>query len=349
MARKLRIYFEGAIYHVTIRGVERRRIFDDADDRQRFLKRLGEAGEENGVRLYLFCLMTNHAHLLVETPRANLSAYMHQLQTAYTVYYNRRHRRTGHLMQGRFGAQVVEGDEYLLKLSRYIHLNPVNIRSLIDQPLNRRRAELRAYPWSSYQGYAGLAEAEKFIEGGPILAMMKGSAKKRQRAYRQYVEAGLAERDDELLEVLEASSWGIGGSEFQERIRDLHTKLANKVKRSEDVSFRHASRKVSPGKVLEKVADKFRLKAADLCNRRYDCVARAVTAEMLGRYAGMNQRDIGRMLGMGTGSAVCQQLQRLRARRASDSDLAGTMEEIASDFEQAMSALAGQPILIVKG
>ena len=151
MARKLRVQFEGAIYHVTIRGVERRTIFDDQADRKRFLARLGVAVEEYGVRLYLFCLMTNHAHLLVETPRANLSVFMHKLQTAYTVYYNLRHKRAGHLMQGRFGAKPVEGDAYLLTLSRYIHLNPVFVGPMTGQPLERRLAEFRAYPWNSYR------------------------------------------------------------------------------------------------------------------------------------------------------------------------------------------------------
>lgn len=344
MARKLRVQFEGAIYHVTIRGVERRRIFDDTDDQQHFLKRLGEAGEAYGVRLYLFCLMRNHVHLLVETPGANLSAYMHQLQTAYTVYYNRRHRRAGHLMQGRFGAQPVEGDEYLLKLSRYIHLNPVFVRSLIDQPLERRLAELRAYPWSSYRGYAGLAKADEFVDDGPILALMETGTKKRRRAYRRFVEAGLIERDAEFLEVLKEAGWGIGGSEFQERIRDLHTELANKVKRPEDVSFRHARRRVSPEEVLESVAEKFGLRSDDLRRKRYACVARAVAAEMLCRHAGMNQRDIGCLLSMGTGSAVCQQLKRLRDRRARDSHLAGTMETITSVLEWAITA-PGKPAI----
>ena len=81
MARKLRVQYEGAMYHVTMRGVERRAIFKDDEDRERYLVRLGEAVEEYGVRVYLFCLMRNHAHLLVETPQANLSAFMHKLQT----------------------------------------------------------------------------------------------------------------------------------------------------------------------------------------------------------------------------------------------------------------------------
>jgi putative transposase len=109
MARKLRVQYEGAVYHVTARGVERRVIFDDDRDREHFLDRLGDSVQEYGVRLYLFCLMSNHFHLLVETPGGNLSAFMHKLQTAHTVFYNRRHERAGHLLQGRFNAKIVEG------------------------------------------------------------------------------------------------------------------------------------------------------------------------------------------------------------------------------------------------
>ncbi|MFA5043416.1 MAG: transposase [Kiritimatiellia bacterium] len=345
MARKLRVQFEGAIYHVTIRGVERRTIFDDKDDRERFLERLGEAVEEYGVRLYLFCLMTNHAHLLVETPRGNLSAFMHKLQTAYTVYYNLRHKRVGHLMQGRFGAKPVEGDAYLLTLSRYIHLNPVFAGSLMGQPLAGRLAEFRAYPWSSYRGYAGLAKPNDFVDEGPILAMMAAPEKKRRRAYRRFVEAGIAETDDEFLEVLQGSAWGIGGGEFQERIRDLHSDMANQVKRPEDVSFRHAVRKVSPEAVLGIVANTFGMKSADLRKRRYDCVARAVAAQMMGKYAGMNQRDIGGLLNMGTGSAVCRQLKQLRDRRGRGPDLDAHIVKIESALERCKAP----SISIIKG
>jgi REP element-mobilizing transposase RayT len=334
MARRLRVQFKGAIYHVTIRGVERRTIFDDAADRERFLERLGEAVEEYGVRLYLFCLMTNHVHLLVETPRGNLSAFMHKLQTAYTVYYNLRHKRVGHLMQGRFGAKPVESDEYLLALSRYIHLNPVFVESMKGQSLERRLAELRAYPWSSYRGYAGLAKGSDFVDDGPILSMMAALAKKRRRAYCRFVEAGIAETDDEFLEVLQGSAWGIGGSEFQERIQGLHSTMAKQVKRPEDVSFRHAAQKVSPEEVLGIVADTFGMKSDELKQRRYDCVARAVAAQMLGKYAGMNQRDIGGLLSMGTGSAVCRQLERLRDRRVRDLDLGTHIAKIESALER---------------
>ena len=125
----LRCEFEGAIYHVMARGIERRAIFRDDADRYRFLDKLQESLERHQVSLYAQTLMSNHYHLLLMTPRGNLSRFMQQFVTSYTVYFNTRHHRTGPLFAGRYKAPLVEGDEYLLKLVRYIHLNPAEIRT----------------------------------------------------------------------------------------------------------------------------------------------------------------------------------------------------------------------------
>ena len=108
MGRKRRVEYEGAIYHVTQRGAGRGLIFMDDADRRRFMENLDWAVGQDGIRLYLYCLMPNHLHLLVETPQGNLSRFMHRLQTAYTLYFNLRHDRTGHLVQGRYGAVLVK-------------------------------------------------------------------------------------------------------------------------------------------------------------------------------------------------------------------------------------------------
>lgn len=124
MARPIRIEFEGALYHVTARGNERRAIFRSDADRALFLETLGECIAQFGLILHTYCLMRNHYHLVVETPRANLSRALGWLQTTYTIRFNRRHRRSGHLFQGRFKAHLVEADSYAMELLRYIHLNP---------------------------------------------------------------------------------------------------------------------------------------------------------------------------------------------------------------------------------
>jgi REP element-mobilizing transposase RayT len=169
MARALRVQFEGAIYHVTSRGNERGDIFRTDRDRQRFLEILAESVEAYHIRLYAHVLMSNHFHLLIETPRANLCAFMQQFNGAYTTWFNVKHKRSGHLYGGRYKAKLVEGDEYLLALTRYVHLNPVKIKSVKNLPLDERRKLLRAYPWSSYRSYAGLTrKKDKMIAHGPL-------------------------------------------------------------------------------------------------------------------------------------------------------------------------------------
>lgn len=125
MARPLRIMYAGAFYHVTARGNERKKIFLSHIDYEKFLSYLTDAIHKYGVALHAFVLMANHYHLIVETPKANLSAFMHVLNSAYTTYFNLKRRRSGHLFQGRYKALLVDKDHYLLELSRYIHLNPV--------------------------------------------------------------------------------------------------------------------------------------------------------------------------------------------------------------------------------
>ncbi|MBU4248404.1 MAG: transposase, partial [Verrucomicrobia bacterium] len=140
MARHLRVEFPGAIYHVTCRMIgdrwlDQSRLFVDDKDRERFVDCLADRVEQYNIRLYLFVCMTNHFHLVFETPEGNCAKFMQSLSTAYTVYYNLRHGRHGHLLDGRYKAKLVEGDEYLLALSRYVHLNPVRVGALKDKPL----------------------------------------------------------------------------------------------------------------------------------------------------------------------------------------------------------------------
>ena len=144
MARPLRIEYPNAFYHITSRGNERRAIFGSTGDYARFLGYLQSATERYGARIHCFCLMPNHYHLLLETPRANLRRILHHLNTGYTNYFNTKTERVGHLFQGRYRAVLVEKDAYALELSRYIHLNPVRA-NLVKEPSQ--------YSWSSYSPY----------------------------------------------------------------------------------------------------------------------------------------------------------------------------------------------------
>ncbi len=310
MARPPRALIKGGIYHVTSRGNERQAIFRDDLDRERFLERLAESASTHQVKVYLYCLMSNHVHLLVETPLGNLNRFMGSVLTGYTVYFNRRHQRVGHLMQGRYGAQMVEGNEYLLKLSRYVHLNPVQVAAMRDQTLSERLQCLRKYPWSSYREYAGRAASGGMLFPGPVLAMVPGAAKdSREKAYARYVEAGLAKTDEEFTSLMKGHSVAIGSDTFMETIKHLHRRKAVESLKREDVSFRQ----IRSWKTAEEVEDAVRGAVGERWEEflayKAGRAVRGFTAWSLRQYAGLTQREIADRLGLTTGSAVSHMIR----------------------------------------
>lgn len=312
MARKLRVRFEGAIYHVTLRGVERRPIFTEDRERERFLDRLADGVETHDVRLYLFCLMPNHAHLVVETPRANIDRFMQGLETAYTVYFNLRHGRCGHLMQGRYGAVLVEGNEYLLALSRYVHLNPVHVGRAKQLSLLERVDLLRGYRWSSYRSYVGKAKPLEFVDYGPVLAMTAADEARQPHAYRCYIEAGIADTDEEFLEIKKRSTLSIGSESFHARVRDAHLDLIRQQRRPEDASFRRMGGVVPVPDILKALCEELGTDAEGLRRHRKGSHVRPIAAKALCRYGGLTQREAAEVLGLGTGAAVSVQLKWLK-------------------------------------
>lgn len=192
MPRPVRVEFAGAVYHVMARGNERREIFRDEKDRRRFLETLGEAGQQLGVVVHVYCLMPNHYHLVVETPRGNLGQAMAWLQTTYTVRFNRRYRCSGHLFQGRYKAQLVEADAYAQELVRYIHLNPVRSRGRPGMIAAERAGELDRYRWSSHRDYAGWRRAPSWLSGR-WRRYWGRTAAEAQREYRKWMRAAFAQ------------------------------------------------------------------------------------------------------------------------------------------------------------
>lgn len=181
MVRPLRIEYEDAVYHVTSRGNAGEDIFRDNIDRKRFLELLGTVVKRFGWICYAYCLMSNHYHLLIETPEPNLSRGMKHLNGVYTQWFNRRHSRAGHLVQGRFKAVLVEKEGYLLELARYIVLNPVRAR-MVHNPLD--------WPWSSYRATAGHVDPQDFLTIDWLLSQFGNDPQQAIRAYRAFVRQG---------------------------------------------------------------------------------------------------------------------------------------------------------------
>ncbi|MFA6560773.1 MAG: transposase [Verrucomicrobiia bacterium] len=189
MARAIRVEFEGAVYHVMARGNERRRIFRADADRKLWLRTLEEMTGQFGVVVHVYCLMPNHYHMAVETPHANLSQALGWLQTTYTMRFNRRYRRSGHLFQGRFKAQLVEASGYGRELLRYIHLNPVRPRDKSAVIPVERVEELDAYPWSSHRAYAGLEPKRSWLSLEWLAYLGPNEAEARDEYRRSMMEA----------------------------------------------------------------------------------------------------------------------------------------------------------------
>lgn len=208
MARPLRLEFAGALYHITARGDQREEIYLDDEDRTRFLTLLGEVCQRFNWTTHAYCLMTNHYHLVIETPDANLSAGMRQLNGVYTQRFNRRHRRVGHVFQGRYHAVIVQKDAYLLELIRYVVLNPVRAHMVL---------EAGQWPWSSYRAMIGKARPPGWLETDWLLAQFASARTEAVRLYTKFVGEGLSSTSP--WEALKHQTI-LGDDEFVAKFRD---------------------------------------------------------------------------------------------------------------------------------
>jgi putative transposase len=310
MARPLRVEFEDAIYHVCSRGNARQRIFWDDRDRNRFIELLAESARRFDAAIFCFVLMGNHVHLVAQTHRPNLSRWMHWLTVAYAVFFNRRHRASGHLFQGRYKSFLVQEGDYLLGLSRYLHLNPVRGVSLGRGTPSERRKRLRAFRWSSYLGYAGLKKPYSFVEEEMVLGELGGVRKDERVRYRRFVEEGLVR---EVENPFEAVRWQavLGNETFVQKLRDRLKGLHRH--RREIPSLRRIGRGVRTEEVLEKVAKKFRVQRERMLRKgERGLKARNVAMWMIWESGTKSLREIGELFGGLDYAAVAQRIRRTR-------------------------------------
>ena len=313
-------------------------LFKDDRDRERFLARLADRTEQYNIRLYQFVCMTNHFHLVFETPEGNCSRFMQSLCTAYTVYYNLRHGRHGHLFDGRYKAKLVDGDDYLLALTRYVHLNPVHVGSIKKRSIEDRMRYLRQYQWSSYPSYIGRRKPFDFVEYGPILAVMGGKRSEWARRYQEFVEIGLAEDDEDFKVALKESPHSIGSDRFRGWIDDLYQKLIEEQSNPEDISFRRTMEPLPVPRILEILAESFDLEVDAFRQRRRNSPLRAVAARLLIRFGGQTQRQVAEHLGMGTGGGVSAQVRKLPSLLAEDRRLRRLLKRAEERLEEERSA-----------
>jgi len=282
MARRPRIFAPGLLYHVMARGNQRQKTFRCGDDYQAYLKLLEHYRVKFAVRIYAYCLMPNHVHLLVESGSFPLSKLMQGLQQSYTQYFNRSYRKTGHLFQGRYRAIICDKDKYLLALVRYIHLNPVRAG------LTKRAED---YVYSGHGSYL-TEKGARIIDGRPILAML-GS----RRAYGKFVMDGLSEAHNEAYYRVEDQRF-LGEEGFGEELtREIAKEEQPKRKQSIELDVKKIAKSLKT--TVESLRGKDR--RWEISAKRARSVALLVheqghRAGEVAKYFGRDQANISMML-----------------------------------------------------
>jgi len=319
MSRPLRIQYPDAYYHVTCRGNEQRKIFRDAEDRKEFFRLLTRSAEIYEARVLAYALMPNHFHLLICTPKGNLSEFMRHFNISYTGSFNRKYKRSGHLYQGRYKAFLIDKDNYLLEVSRYIHLNPLHMKS--RESFDQRWQDLLTSEATSLPGYLNKKNRKDFLDYNTILDYFGTEGAKSSRGYKRFVAEAIEKDIPSPLE--RGKGMGIVGEKiFIEQIKQLFEK-DRKVKKSrrEQPAFRQLEKTWTPEDLIDSYLKLVPKTREELTSKGKQSPDRAILMELLYRFCKITQPEIGKLLGGIDYSAVSQARKRLNIKMENDQGL----------------------------
>ena len=319
MARKPRVYYPGALYHVILRGNDGRWIFYDDHDRIRFYSLVQEGIERFGHRIHAFCLMNTHVHLAIQVGEISLSRIIQNLSFRYTRWINWRYHRTGHLFQGRYKAVLVDKDAYLLELTRYLHLNPVR-SGMVMKPED--------YRWSGHLAYLGL-DAIPWITTDWVLGQFSRSLSAARKAYKKFIMEGK----------------GVGWQEEYHRGSDLDSRILGDDRFMEKVLGREAKigmrSRLSLEEVIQKVCQQYEVPDVDLISRGKDHRAseiRGVIAWLILEGGVGRLTELGKVTGRDV-TTLSSLVRRLRMRAKRNEQLAvrvkGLLKAVSNNCKDA--------------
>ena len=319
MARPARIEYEGAFYHVINSGNGREDIFLDDNDRQKFYVILRNIEDRYGIIIYVFVLMSNHYHILLETPFANLSRAMQRLNGDYALYFSRRHKRPGHLFQGRYKAMLIEKEAYLLELSRYIHLNPLRAR-MTKLPED--------YKWSSLPVYLkGKSKLPFTLYWEWILSIFGKQRNAASRKYHEFVLEGIKEKMDPGEEAV--GGWILGSKRWIEKVIDKWSDFSSK----ELSGIKPIKTRIPITDLEELVCNEFKVEEEDLKKTTYNNIARMAIIYLTVNYCDLTLKEVGQIYGGSDYSAVSRAASRFRDRLLKDHELHKKIKHIMSIVE----------------
>ncbi|MHB8844296.1 MAG: transposase [Nitrospirota bacterium] len=278
MARKPRIEYNGAFYHVITRGNQRQKIFKEPVDYQQFLQVLATYKSRYSFHLYAYVLMGNHVHLLIETKETPLSKILQGINQSYTLYFNRRYKTVGHLFQGRYKAILCDREAYLLGLLKYIHTNPVRAR-IAETP--------GVYRWSSHPAYTGKNNLGGLIDTDQVLRMFSENKARARRQYKVFMNDTMNLRKEEVYSTIDQRLQG--DEEFVDRVLTAHDFEIKKERKKKEYSLQTIRKTVE--KLYQVTLDQLRSSGKD----RHIMRARRVFAATAKEY-GYQGKEIAKYL-----------------------------------------------------
>ena len=321
MARRVRVEVEGGLYHVVTRGVDRQDIFHSPEDHQKFVALLGTQKEKLPFYLYAYCLMTNHIHLLIERRTDDIGRIMHRVLTGYTQYYNRKYRRSGHVLQGRYKAILCQSDPYLAELVRYIHLNPVRANMV---------ESVEEYPYSSHRAYVAL-EPVGILDTDPVLRRFGARRNLAIERFREHVESGIQLGHQDKLYATECGM--LGSEEFVDSMihrigeHDVYAaaRRRNELKASQGYDLRV---------LIEIVAKTFNIPKEDLCSRGKSSglVDAKEVLILCGRRLGASLAEMSDLVGI-TPSTASRRYDSAKRRMADEHHMSESLANVIRQYE----------------
>jgi len=293
MARPLRVEYPGAVYHVINRSNTGDKLYRNNRDRAKFLSYLEKAVERFSLKIHTYCLMSNHFHILLETQLPNLSQSVQWVNVSYAGYFNRKYNRHGHLFHGRFKSILVDADNYLKLLSRYIHLNPVRA-GFVERPVD--------YVWSSYQAFAGKVKEAEWLEINWLLSQFGKQRKEAIENYISFVEAIDAEQLVNPGQNL-AGGFILGSPDFIDWVKESF--LSNRADDKEIPQLRQLKPMTTVEMIIKAVCNEFNCDEAFLLNKgRKRNIARDTAIYLARDLSGNPGKALGEYFGNISGAAI---------------------------------------------
>ncbi len=322
MARPLRVEYPGAFYHVINRGNAGEHVIGAKRDKEKLLEYLAQAADRFCLSVHGYCIMDNHYHLIVETAEANLSLAVQWINISYASWYNKKHNRQGHVFQGRFKSYLVDADDYLIALSRYIHLNPVRA-NIVAQPAE--------YDWSSYRLFLEKQNSYDWLETERVLLHFSLKRKVAQRKYKAYVEE-IDIKDVENPNRKAIAGFIIGGEQFVEWIQEnfLSVETDREIPQLKRLK---AAAAPTPDRIVGFVSKEYSCSIKDILQRNMkDNPARKIAMYITRKKSCISNKKLGEYFGGITGAGVTMQCKRFEETMKRNKKLKIEVENMMSSI-----------------